>query len=114
LVEGTTYKVVITTSAKNRFQREIISYLLLHFSLNKVIQIETNIQNEIILIAKNPKRGTKERTLNNLLKPFRYILIKESRNVELKIIYMTYEDEQTVIITDFFPTKMSPDRMLNS
>jgi uncharacterized membrane protein (UPF0127 family) len=42
---------------------------------------------------------------------FRYILFKETKHFELKIIYFVDENEEVVYITDFFPTKMHPQRI---
>jgi len=39
---------------------------------------------------------------------FRYILHRETRFFELKIIYFVDEASLTVYITDFFPTTMHP------
>ena len=112
MVSGTAYKIDITDSAQDRFQREILPYLHINFSIKRADQIEGNILKEIQLIANNPRRGTKEISLDNVSKGFRFVLIKESRNVELKIIYFVNESEKIISITDFFPVRMHPDKML--
>ena len=46
-----------------------------------------------------------------LKEEFRFILHKETKHFEVKIIYYVSEGENTVSITDFFPTKMNPQKI---
>lgn len=114
MAKGETYEIEITASAENRFRREILTYLYIHFSYERVLQIETNIRNEIELIAKNPSRESKDRSHIQRSKDIRFILIKESRNVELKIIYILNKSKRVITIIDFFPTIMHPERMFDA
>ena len=41
-------------------------------------------------------------------KDFKFILHKETKSFEVKIIYYIDEKNGIVNVTDFFPTKMSP------
>jgi len=43
---------------------------------------------------------------------FRFILFRETKHFELKIIYFIEENKEVVYVTDFFPTKMHPRRMI--
>jgi len=42
---------------------------------------------------------------------FRFILFKETKHFELKIIYFIDEEGRAVYVTDFFPTKLNPQRI---
>jgi hypothetical protein len=59
-----------------------------------------------------PKRGSLEECLNGIgLPEYRYILFRETRFFELKIIYRVDESAATVFVVDYFPTSMHPKRM---
>ncbi len=65
-------------------------------------------------LSSNPYSGTKEKYLNDPDHDFRFLLHKESRNFEIKIIYIAADESQTIFVTDFFPTLMHPDNMVSS
>jgi len=59
----------------------------------------------------NPGRGTIEKTFSNKNGTFRFILLRETRIVEIKIIYRADEISRTIFVTDFFPTRMNPKKI---
>jgi hypothetical protein len=106
------FKVVITRLATIRFQDRVLSYLYKNFSLSRVSIIEEEIIHKANSLSKNPLRGRREKYLSSFSQDFRFILFKETRNLEIKIVYFVDEERRQVYVTDFFPTKMSPLRLL--
>lgn len=107
------YRIVITTPAQNRYQETILPYLLEHFSIVRAAEIDLAIAQKLAFLSENPFLGTKEKYLNHLGKDFRFILHKESRNFEIKILYFASVHGETIYVTDFFPTLMNPTKMIN-
>lgn len=108
------YEVSITHSAKNRFQQYILPYVYSNFSFDRAGEINDNILEAVLTLNSNPFRGRIEEYLKGLNEEFRFILYKETNQFELKIIYFIDEEQQAVFITDFFPTKMNPDKVQQS
>ena len=107
------YKVVVTSPAQKRYQETILPYLVEHFSIERVSEIDRLIAQKVASLSSNPFLGTKEKYLDHLDNDFRFILHKESRNFEIKIIYFASKQSGTIFVTDFFPTLMSPDKIVN-
>lgn len=102
---------VVTSPAHKRYQDTILPYLFDHFSIDRAAEIDLSIAQTVASPSSNPSVGTKEKYLNHLESAFRFILHKESRNFEIKIIYFTSKKNQTIFVTDFFPTLMDPDKI---
>ena len=111
MAEEKVYEIVIARPAKNRYQESILPYLQEHFSFERAIEIDKNILKTTGTLDKNPTRGKKEKYLEEAKETFRFILHKETKHFEKKIIYYISEDKNTVYVTDFFPTKMDPQRI---
>lgn len=111
MAEEKVYKIVIARPAKNRYQESVLLYLYEYFSFERAIEIDENILNTTRTLSKNPGRGSREKYLDEVKEEFRFILHKETKHFEIKIIYYINEDESTVYVTDFFPTKMDPQRI---
>lgn len=107
------YKIAVATPAQNRYQEMILPYLLEHFSIERAAEIDLSIARTMASLSSNPYLGTKERYLNHPDHDFRFLLHRESRNFEIKIIYFASKESETIFITDFFPTLMHPDEMVN-
>ncbi len=105
------FKIVVTTPAQNRYQETILPYLLEHFSIDRAAEIDLAIARKVASLSKNPFVGTKEKYLNHMDHDFRFILHKESRNFEIKIIYFASVKTETIFVTDFFPTLMNPTKL---
>lgn len=90
----------------------ILPYLLKNFALNRVVEIEGAFQSAIESLEHQPNRGSIELYLGSFQEGFRYILFRETRFFELKIIYHVDEDSAKVLVVDFFPTPMHPKRMI--
>ena len=105
------YEVIVTIPARTRYQKEVLSYLIQHFSIERVSEIDTTIIEKVKKLSKMPQRGTllKLYKKNNL--EFRFVIFKETRNLEIKIIYFIDESNLKVYITDFFPVLMEPSKM---
>jgi plasmid stabilization system protein ParE len=108
MVEIKEYQVEISLPAQKRYQYEILSYLLENFSLERSIEIDDNITKTLKSLTTLPGRGRTEKYLEKHLYQFKFILHKESRNLEIKIIYYISEEQSKVYVTDFFPVKMNP------
>lgn len=113
MVEEENYRIVVTSPAQTRYQKTILTYLIKHFSLERAYEIDNAITNKLDLLKLNPGRGALEKYLMGLEKEFRFILHKETRNFEIKIIYFVQEENKTVFVTDFFPSMMNPKKMHN-
>jgi len=105
------YEVIIAHPARIRYQENILPYLLEYFSLERAIEIDKNILNVASKLRKSPARGSSEKFLEKLKEDFKYILYRETKHFEIKIIYYIDESKNTVYITDFFPTKMNPQKI---
>tara|TARA_R110002050_G_scaffold200492_1_gene335370 strand:+ start:28784 stop:29131 length:348 start_codon:yes stop_codon:yes gene_type:complete len=105
------YHIEISLPAQKRYHYEILSYLLVHFSLERSIEIDENITKTLSSLTTLPGRGKSERYLESHRNEFRFILHKESRNIEVKIIYYISEELGKVYVTDFFPVKMNPETL---
>ncbi len=109
MVEEKVFKVVVTRPALIRYQETVLVYLFEHFSYERAREIDESILATATTLQRNPARGRKEKCLEELNQGFRFILHKETRHLEIKIIY--YILERTVYITDFFPTRMDPRKI---
>lgn len=105
------FKVIIASPAKDRYQKSVLPYLFEHFSFERAIEIDENILIATMSLNKIPSRGSKESYLQEVKEEFRFILYKETKHFEIKIIYFISEGKSTVYVTDFFPTKMNPQRI---
>lgn len=61
-------------------------------------------------LTKHPRRGRQEDLLAEVPGDFRFILFRETKSLEIKIIYLI-DEEKTVFVTDFFPTRMNPSKV---
>jgi hypothetical protein len=109
--EGKLYKIVIARPAVVRYQENVLPYLYDNFSFDRATEIDKKIIKKAGTLSTKPARGSRERHLIEAKEDFRFILHRETRHFEIKIIYYIREEESTVYITDFFPTKMSPERI---
>ena len=105
------YAVVLAKPVLLRYQREILSYLVQHFSLKRAIEIDEKISTEIATLAHYPNRGKIEDSLKISTRLIRFILFRETRHFQLKILYYVDDLAQTVYITDIFPTEMNPSKI---
>jgi plasmid stabilization system protein ParE len=67
MAQKESYEVIIAKSAMLRYQEEILPYLLLNFSLDRSLEIDTNIKTAVLSLANQPYRGSKEKFLSNEL-----------------------------------------------
>lgn len=111
MAENQTFKVIVAASAQRRYRQTILVYLLKHFSVERVIEIEDALGNEIKSLATQPLRGTKELVISDTIEGCRFILFKETRILELKIMYVVDEGKNQVTVVDLFPTRMNPEKM---
>ena len=111
MAEEKVYKIVIARPAKNRYQQSVLSYLYEYFSFERASEIDENILNTTRTLSKKPGRGRKEKYLEEAKEEYRFILHTETRHFEIKIIYYINEGKNTVYVTDFFPTKMNPQKI---
>ena len=105
------YEVIITTPAQRRYEETILQYLMENFSIERVKEIDLRLVQKVSSLSFKPFSGTKEKYLAHLKEAFRFILHKESRNFEIKILYFVDEESHRIYVTDFFPTKMNPERL---
>lgn len=94
-----------------RYQQRVLAYLYDNFSFDRAKEIDESILNTTRTLSQNPNRGSNEKYLRHAEETFRFILFKETKHFELKIIYFVDENKKQVFVTDFFPTKMSPDKI---
>lgn len=105
------YQVVVTQPAQQRYQEEVLNYLIKYFSTERAILVDQSILDSLKSLSSFPERGKIEESLNDYKEEFRYILFKETRNVELKIIYYLDSSINTVYVTDIFPVLMHPEKI---
>ena len=111
MVEGKLYKIEISKPAKNRYHEIVLPYIYDNFSFERAIEIDENILKTVETLSQKPNRGTTEKYLEEARELFKFILHKETKHFELKIIYYINENKSIVYVTDFFPTKMNPQRI---
>ena len=105
------YKIVIASPAKRRYHESVLPYIYENFSFERAIEVDENILRSAETLEKQPSRGRKEKYLEETKEEFRFIIHKETKHFEFKIIYYMDEIRETVYITDFFPTKMNPQKI---
>lgn len=113
MAEEKVYKIVIARPAQIRYQQRVLPYIYENFSFERATEVDENIIAAARTLNKKPNRGRKEKYLEKAQEVFKFILHKETKHLEIKIIYYVNEDEGIVYITDFFPTKMNPRRLSN-
>jgi len=96
---------------KARYQNRVLPYIYDNFSFERASQVDKAILQTIETLQQKPARGRKEKHLEELKEDFRFILHKETKHFEIKVIYYIDHNTKTVYITDLFPTKMSPKRI---
>ncbi|MGM0581940.1 MAG: hypothetical protein ACQETL_14745 [Bacteroidota bacterium] len=106
------YKVITTKSATLKYQLRVLPYLFENFNFNRATEIEEKILKFATTLSSKPARGRREIHLSSFKEDFRFILFQETKNFELKIIYFIDETELIVYITDFFPTKLNPQKII--
>ena len=111
MAEEEIYKIVIAQPAKNRYHESVLPYIYENFSFERAIEVDDNILRSTETLDRKPDRGRKEKYLEEAKEKFRFILHKETKHFEIKIIYFINESEKTVYVTDFFPTKMNPQKI---
>lgn len=112
--EEKSYKIDIARPAKNLYQQRILPYIYDNFSFGRADEVAENILRTVGTLCKKPSRGSKERHLLEAREDFKFILHKETKHFEIKIIYFVDEENGIVNVTDFFPTKMSPQRIIDN
>jgi len=104
------YEVVISLNAQTKLKEIFYHYVVENFSKTRAQQVFNSILETISELEKFPKRGQ----IEEQVKPdYRYILHRESRLFELKIIYRINEDKLKVLVVDFFPTISNPKLLGN-
>ncbi len=98
------YQVEIAQTAAKRYYLEVSAYLCEYFSEERVYEINDNVMDTVRSLSAFPQRGTIEQAIDDPIRTLRYILHRETRNFELKIIYYINDEVDKVIVTDFFPT----------
>ena len=111
MVDQQIYEVEITYPAKQRYQIEVLTYLADNFSFERTLEIDDAITESVETLSRMPERGTLEPQLKEYAQNFRFILHKETRNLEIKIIYYVNQAIQKVYVTDFFPVLMKYDKL---
>lgn len=111
MAESKTFEVTVSVSAQRRYQQTVLLYLLEHFPLERVVAIEEALGAAMQPLAEQPFRGTKE-LLHRSGQDVRFILFKETRVVELKILYVVDKLEMRITVIDLFPTRMHPSKMV--
>jgi hypothetical protein len=111
MAEEKRYRIIIAPSARNRYQYTVLPYLMRNFSPKRVEEIDERLNREVRQLEKYPLRGTIQEGFVRVKKQVRYILLRETRHFELKIVYLVEEEELLVRVTDFFPTMMHPKRI---
>jgi plasmid stabilization system protein ParE len=105
------FRVIVAPSADHRYVEAILPYLQRNFTLERVIEIDAAIGNELNSLRQHPNRGSIEHGLSGKSSVFRYVLFRQTRHFELKIIYFVNDLSNEVYVVDYFPTVMHPDRM---
>jgi hypothetical protein len=108
MAEKNHYEIIVTKPARDRFQNEILSYISKNFSNRRALEVEENIKKLLLTLQIDPQRGSVEKLIRIRAQIFRFILHKETKFFEIKIIYFIEESEHKVRVTDFFSTKMNP------
>lgn len=105
------FKIIVTQQARKRYQETVLEYLFTYFSTNRAIEIDKAIFEKVSSLKARKYTGTKENYLSHFKEDFRFILHKEHSSFEIKIIYFVSEENKSIFVTDFFPTKMNPDKL---
>ncbi len=111
MVEQQSFEVEITYPAEKRYQEEILTYLIKNFSLKRASEIDDNIIASVASLSTMLERGSLEPVLKKYPQQFRFILYKETRNFEIKIIYYVNQSISKIYVTDFFPVLMYPEKL---
>ena len=111
MAERKRYQVKISTLAYNRLEQEVLTYLITHFSLERAYIIYDQIMDAAMSLNEMPYRGRREDLATGFKRDYKFIIYKETRNLEIKIIYFINEEALLVNITDFFPVLKAPQKI---
>ncbi|TDQ14601.1 hypothetical protein DFQ04_3189 [Algoriphagus boseongensis] len=111
MAERERFKVILTRSSILRFKDEIFPYLLDNFTAKRVLEIEEELFEKVDSLEFFPYRSTREASLIDDPKEFRFLLYQASQKFELKILFYIDELEKKVYVTDFFHTLKDPSKI---
>ena len=111
MVEGKRYEVILTKPAQINYQKCILKFIDQRFILKRQIEIQKALAVTLNSLNFMPMRGSNQFSISNSLRKYKFLLFKETRHFQIKIIYYVDEKKQTVYVTDFFPTMMNPKRI---
>jgi len=111
MAEGQRYRVIVTEAAWSVYEYSILPYLGKNFTVARTIEIEAGLMAAVQSLQEHPNRGSIETQLAHSSPLYRYILFRETRHFELKILYYVDDISCTVFVVDYFPTLMHPKRM---
>ena len=108
--KSTRYIVKITPEAE-RFYIELLSYLFQTHSSESANRKSKEILNLALSLSLNPNRGRMEESLAYLNKAHQFLVFQVTSRKTVKLIYFVDEDNNTVYVTDFFPTELNPIKL---
>jgi hypothetical protein len=111
MAEKNRYEIIVAKPARDRFQNEILSYISKNFSDSRALEVEDNLKKLLLTLQVDPQRGSIEKLIRIGDQIFRFVLLKETKFFEIKIIYFIEKSQNIVQVTDFFPTKMNSIKM---
>jgi cystathionine beta-lyase/cystathionine gamma-synthase len=113
LEDQQTYQVELTSKVKI-YYLQILEYFYTYSSVERADRKSEERYDLAYSLKTFPERGHSEPTLRQLKKNHRFILFSSTSKAVIKIIYFVDKKDNTVYITDFFPTSMDQSRIQDS
>jgi translation initiation factor 2B subunit (eIF-2B alpha/beta/delta family) len=110
LEDQQTYQVELTSKAKIYYY-QILEYFYTYSSVESADKKSAELYKFAYSLQTFPDRGQIETNLSRFKKNHRFILFNSTSKAVIKIIYFVDKKDNTVYITDFFPTYMDQRRI---
>lgn len=104
------FSLIITDNAKEAFY-ELLGYFKQHYSIDRVFELTEDLLDTPLVLIENPYLGSLELGLEEREPDYRFLLFKRSNRATVKIVYYVDDSQETIYITDFFPTEMRPENV---
>ena len=91
---------------------EILNYVFEYHSFDRANKIALELLEYPEILKKRPYLGKTEESLMKRRENYRFLVFRRTKQMTVKIIYYVDDALQTIYITDFFPSEMSPQKGL--
>jgi hypothetical protein len=105
------YQIIITATGERSYF-EILNYVFEYYSFDRANKIAIELLEHPQILKQQPYLGKIESLLVKRGKNYRFLVFKRTNQITVKIIYSVDELTRKIYITDFFPSEMSPEKVI--